>query len=457
MPVHFLSPTKRLKMKKCVLIILDGLGDRAYPAFGYQTPLQAAHTPALDKIAALGSNGLYHAGHLGQALPSENAHFAIFGYDQADFPGRGALEALGAGVPLSENDVALLVHFSAVHFEGDALFLDRDTPVASDKEIKQLIPSIGHYQWQDIDITFHHIKGLFGVIVMKGDVSPFVTDTNPMRDFVPVMELMPWHTHADDIATIRTAKALKSYLIWAHDQLDSHPVNRARTTAHLPPLNGLVTQRAGRLKKITPFPQQFGLKGLSITSGVVFQGLSAYLGMDFLKDPDSKDPDRDLARRLMLARLALKNYDFIHVHTKAPDEAAHTKNPLTKKIVIEALDRAMVREIDWFLKNPDILTVVTSDHSTPSSGPLVHSGEAVPLTMCGEGLRRDTVVKFDEVSAATGSLGTVRNWELMSLILNHLDRIKLMGIMDTDDDQAFWPGNYRQFTRNNEGEEGEAP
>jgi 2,3-bisphosphoglycerate-independent phosphoglycerate mutase len=444
-------------MKKCVLIILDGLGDRSYQAFGYQTPLQAAHTPALDKIAALGSNGLYHAGHLGQALPSENAHFALFGYDQADFPGRGALEALGAGVPLSPNDVALLVHFSSVHFDGDALFLDRDTPTASDKDIKKLISRVEHYRWQDIDMTFRHIKGLFGVIIMKGNVSPFVTDTNPMRDFVPVMELMPWRSHADDLMAIRTAKALKSYLVWAHDQLNAHPVNRALAAAHLPPLNGLVTQRAGQLKKITSFPKRFGLRGLSITSGVVFQGLSAYLGMDFIKDPDSKDPDRDLARRLMLARSALKDYDFIHVHTKAPDEAAHTKNPSTKKRIIEALDRAIAREIDWFLNNPDILTVVTSDHSTPSSGPLVHSGESVPLTICGEGVRRDAVVQFDEVSAATGALGTVRNLELMSLILNHLDRIKLMGIMDTEDDQTFWPGNYKQFTRSSEDEVGDAP
>lgn len=444
-------------MKKCILIILDGLGDRSYPAFGDQTPLQAAYTPALDKIAALGSNGLYHAGHLGQALPSENAHFAIFGYEQAAFPGRGALEALGAGVPLSERDVALLVHFSAVRFDGNALFLDRDTPTASEEDIRELIPSIEQYRWQDIDITFHHIKGLFGVIVMQGDVSPFVTDTNPMRDFVPVMELIPWRTHADDMASVRTAKALKSYLVWAHDQLNAHPVNLARATDHLPPLNGLVTQRAGRLKKITSFTERFGLRGLSITSGVVFQGLSAYLGLDFLKDADSRNPESDLARRLLLARTALKNYDFIHVHTKAPDEAAHTKNPLTKKRVIEALDRAMHQEIDWFLNHPDILTVVTSDHSTPSSGPLVHSGEAVPLTMCGEGLRRDAVVKFDEVSAATGALGTVRNRELMSLILNHLDLIKLMGVMDTDDDQSFWPGNYRQFSRKAEGEEGETP
>jgi 2,3-bisphosphoglycerate-independent phosphoglycerate mutase len=260
------------------------------------------------------------------------------------------------------------------------------------------------------------------------------------------MELMPWETHAGDTAAVRTAKALKSYLIRSHEILDAHPLNRTRCEANLPPINGLVTQRAGRLKKISPFSERFGLKGLSIASGVVFAGLSTCLGLDFMKVSDSDDPECDLAERLTMAEAALASHDFIHIHTKAPDEAAHTKNPPAKKQVIEALDRALSRKIDGFLNHPDILAVVTSDHSTPSSGPLVHSGETVPLVMCGEGIRRDAVVRFDEVSAAAGALGLVRNTELMSLILNHLDRIKLMGIMDTDVDQAFWPGHYRQFT-----------
>lgn len=435
-------------MKKCILVILDGLGDRSHAEFGYRTPLQAAHTPALDKIAGLGANGLYHAAQPGLALPSENAHFAIFGYDPTAFPGRGALEALGAGVKLSERDVAILVHFSSVEVQENRLFLKHDTPRATSAEIGELLPAVEHFVWEDIDITFHPIKGLFGVLVMKGDVSPFVTDTNPMRDSVPIMELLPWRTHAGEPAAIRTARALKSYLIRARENLAGHPVNRARVRAGLPPLNGLVTQRAGRLKKISSFAEQYGMKGLSIASGAVFQGLSAYLGLDFLKVSDTDDPEGDLAERLSLAGDALSKYDFIHVHTKAPDEAAHTKNPLAKKEVIEALDRAVAREIGGFLNTPDILTVVTSDHSTPSSGPLVHSGEAVPLTMCGDGLRRDGVNKFDEVSAAAGALGTVRSRELMWLILNHTDRIKLMGIMDTDEDQPFWPGHYRPFTLN---------
>jgi 2,3-bisphosphoglycerate-independent phosphoglycerate mutase len=158
--------------------------------------------------------------------------------------------------------------------------------------------------------------------------------------------------------------------------------------------------------------------------------------------PDTDDPGVDLADRLRAACAALNDYDFIHVHTKGPDEAAHTKSPAAKKAMIEALDKGLGQAITPVLDDPDTLLVVTSDHATPCAGPLVHSGEAVVLCLLGQGIPRDSVERFDEVSAAAGALGQVRGKELMYLILNHTDRIKLTGIMDTPSDQAFWPGDY---------------
>ena len=35
--------------EKCILILLDGLGDRSYPELDFKTPLQAAKTPVLDR------------------------------------------------------------------------------------------------------------------------------------------------------------------------------------------------------------------------------------------------------------------------------------------------------------------------------------------------------------------------------------------------------------------------
>jgi len=437
---------QEVRVKKCVLILLDGIGDRAFDAFDTQTPLQAAHTPTLDRIAALGSNGLYHAARLGQALPSENAHFAIFGYDADDFPGRGALEAIGAGVDLSREDVSILAHFACLKEDEGILLLEQDKPTAQSKDVRELIETVSPFDGHDIQVRFYQTKGLFGVVVLSGDVSPYITDTNPMREGSPLMEVKTWESHAHDTRPLNSARALKAYLVWAYERLSEHRVNRARSSAGLSPINGIVTQRAGQLKSVCPFQSRYGLRGLSIASGFVYAGMSSYLGLDSIKVNDSDDPAQDMAERLALARGALEDYDFIHVHTKTPDEAAHTKDPWRKKEVIEALDRGIAREIEPLLRDPDVVVVLTADHSTPSSGPLIHSGEAVPLVICGDGVRRDMVQHFDEVHCAAGSLGTVRGKELMYLILNHLDRAKLVGIMDTPRDQAYWPGDYEAFS-----------
>ena len=51
-----------------------------------------------------------------------------------------------------------------------------------------------------------------------------------------------------------------------------------------------------------------------------------------------------------------------------------------------------------------MLVVVTSDHSTPSSGEMIHAGEPVPLMMHGQWTRRDRVDRFDEIEVASGAL-----------------------------------------------------
>jgi 2,3-bisphosphoglycerate-independent phosphoglycerate mutase len=432
--------------KKCVLILLDGLGDRAYAALDGQTPLQAARTPSLDRLAAMGANGLYHASRPGMALPSEYAHFAMFGYRPSEFPGRGALEALGAGIPLGPDDVALLAHFASIHAEEGYLVLDAgDTPTGTETEVKELIAAAGHFEQDGLRIRFHRTHGLHGILILQGEVSPRVTDSDPVLAGRPLSSVKPFADAGHDPAALNTARLLRSYLLWAHRRLTAHPVNRAREEAGQLPLNGLVTQRAGRLKRVPFFRERYGLAGISVASGIVYRGLSAYIGLDFHTMAETDDPETDIADRLTAARDLLGKYDFIHVHTKAPDQIAHTKRPLDKKGVIESLDRGIGRAIDPILNDPEVMIAVTADHSTPSSGPLIHSGEPVPLTFCGTGIRKDLIGRFDEVYAAGGALGAVRGKEFMLLVLNHLDKAKLRGLMDTPVDQHYWPGDYEYF------------
>jgi 2,3-bisphosphoglycerate-independent phosphoglycerate mutase len=434
---------------RCMLLLLDGLGDRAYAAFQRRTPLQAARTPYLDRLAALGANGSFHASRQGEALPSENAHFAIFGYTPESFPGRGPLEALGAGIDLTLSDVAVLSHFASLQQDGRGLVLKSGKLSVGPDEIRQLAALAADFEHGGVRVCFHHTHKAHGLLTLHGNVAPFFTDTDPVTEGRLLIEPLAHAGYEQDAAVGSAVAALKSYLLHIYRSLKGHPINRMRggmrREAGLDSIDGLVTQRAGRLKPVQPFEQRYGLKGLSMASGLVYQGLSRFIGMDFAKVNDSEDPGEDMAWRIGQAHRALNEYEFVHVHTKVPDEAAHTKDPEKKKTAIEALDAGLARSLPAVLDDPDILVVVTSDHSTPSSGPLIHSGETVPLIFYGRGVRPDDVDRFDEVSAIRGALGQVRGSELMLMILNALDRAKLHGLMDTPRDQPYWPGSYTAF------------
>jgi 2,3-bisphosphoglycerate-independent phosphoglycerate mutase len=432
----------------CLLLLLDGLGDRSHPELGGRTPLQAAHTPNLDRIADLGANGLFHPALQGQAFPSEKAHFALFGYSQEEFPGRGLLEALGHGLVPGRRDVALLAHLASASERDGCLFLEREAPEEARREdLDRLLGALPSPEPDEIAVQFHSTRSHFGILVLQGEVSPRITDTNPMRDGVYVPDVLPWEGLSGDEArrARKTARGLKRYLVRARDALKDHPVNARRAREGLPQLNALITQRPGAYTDVPRFGDRFGLRGASVASGAVYRGLAQFLGLEAVPVSDGDDPGTDLAERLESAFRLFPETDFVHAHTKAPDTAAHSKDPRRKAETIEALDRGLGKLGPERILREDVLLAVTSDHSTPSSGSLVHSGEPVPLTLLSNGTRRDSVTRFEETACAAGCLGLIRGQEFMYTVLNMLDRAKLAGVMDTPRDQPFWPGKRKPF------------
>jgi 2,3-bisphosphoglycerate-independent phosphoglycerate mutase len=427
---------------RCILIILDGLGDRAHAALNNHTPLQAARTPHLDQLAFMGMNGLYHPCLQGIPLSSEIAHFLIFGYDQKEFPGRGYIEAVGGGIEIDEGEVVLLCHFYSVIEEGKKLILAKERPAITESERAILLEELGPYTADDITIRFVPTKGADGFLILSGPASPAITDSNPIAEGRPLISVQPLDASPE---ARKTARALNQYLRWIYKRLSSHSLNNDRKKEQLPLVNILATQRAGGKRSLEPFFDRWGLRGLSIAASPLYWGLCQELGMDVIKAKESGDPERDLRERLRQAHDA-REFDFIHVHTKMPDEAAHTKDPLHKKMVIETLDHAMAFAVEHIASDPETLLVVTADHSTPSVGTMIHSGETVPLAMVGRYPRRDRVTAFNEVDCAGGGLGVVRGRELLYLILNFIDRAKMKGLMDTPVDQPYTPGHYRPLT-----------
>ena len=106
-----------------LLIILDGLGDRPAAELGGKTPLEAARTPNLDRLAAEGINGLFHPKSPGYPLGSPLALHLMFGYPEEQFPDRGPLLARARGLEIPAGDVVLAARFASVVPEGGRLRL----------------------------------------------------------------------------------------------------------------------------------------------------------------------------------------------------------------------------------------------------------------------------------------------------------------------------------------------
>jgi 2,3-bisphosphoglycerate-independent phosphoglycerate mutase len=435
---------------KIILVLLDGLGDRSYAILGHRTPLQAANTPNLVRLAALGSNGLFHASVCGQCLPSEAAHYFLFGYDLKYFPGRGLLEAVGLELNFEDRDVLSLAHLSEVAEENGILVLRHGPEVFhGDKaDIEALMDGLTPYETMGVQFKLHKKPFINdAILVMSGNVSPCISDCDPIIPGRRMARVVALSENANPDRAQRTAKALNAYLAYCHHVLQDHEVNCRRKEQNRPRANFLATQRCGQRIKQESFKNLWGLSAMLIASGPVYGGLAHELGMTFVQTKDGNDPGGDLRERV---RMALHNtdHDFFHVHTKMPDEAAHTGNPEWKTAVITSLDRGLDELVDAVGTRDDLLVAVTADHSTASISELIHSGEPVPVVLAGPDVRQDDVQCFDEVQAAKGCLGFLRGRELMLMLLNYSDRSSFFSHRLGSNEKAYVPSDYEPFPVN---------
>src|SRR5205823_14492574 len=105
---------------KYAIVIPDGCADEPQPALGGKTPLQAARTPNMDRVARAGAAG--RADNVPPSLTpaSDVATLSLFGYDPlAVYTGRAPLEAAAMGVRLGPRDWA--VRCNLVFIENDEM------------------------------------------------------------------------------------------------------------------------------------------------------------------------------------------------------------------------------------------------------------------------------------------------------------------------------------------------
>jgi 2,3-bisphosphoglycerate-independent phosphoglycerate mutase len=104
---------------KYVVCVPDGAADEPVAELGGRTPLEAAHTPTLDALAARGEVG--RAATIPSGFPpgSDVGNLSILGYDPARYhTGRAPIEAAALGLRLNPDQVAYRCNLVTVGSDG---------------------------------------------------------------------------------------------------------------------------------------------------------------------------------------------------------------------------------------------------------------------------------------------------------------------------------------------------
>jgi 2,3-bisphosphoglycerate-independent phosphoglycerate mutase len=390
---------------KILLIIIDGLGDEPIPELGNKTPLEAAKTPNLDFLAKNGLCGAIVPWREDEKLPtSEDTHLAIFGYDpKKSNPGRGVLEALGAGLKIEKDDICFRGNFATV--DEDLKIIDRRAERIERTE--GLISALNKIKIKGAKIFLKKAFGHRFVLVLRGkNLSPKVSSNDPKKVGLPVLKIS---------GSSKTCKILNEFLERARFVLKNHPENKKRILSGKLPANYILLRGAGKLKKIKSFKEKYKLEAGFIAGGTLYKGIAKYLGMKETKVKGANGMvNTNLKGKIFAAKKAFKKYDFIFLHIKAADNLAEDGNFLEKKKFIEKIDE----NLKPILSLKETLIVVTGDHPTSSLKKSHWIGKN-PVLIFGNG--KDKVEKFSENECKKGSLRIFPQLSLMTKVF-HIDK-----------------------------------
>lgn len=405
-----------------VLLVLDGLGDRAIPELDGKTPAEAAHTPHLDQLAAAGMSGWHIPFGWGRAPSSEWAHWAMFGYADQPFPGRAVLEALGAGVPVEAGAGVLYAALRTSRVAGDRLWITgRAQRGPDDADANALLEELqAPLQRHGMFLQSLGARGQAILQIPNGGFAA-VTDSDPFFE-----TFHPWlKPLAAEPGFERLADHLTAALQAARACLLKSTINARRQAAGKPALDVLTTKWAGGRLPTPTFAALHGIRGAMVTDSTFYRGLAAYLGMDCQHLAPKADATMDMAQRISCAQeLIAQGARFVHVHTKATDEAGHTKNPFAKRDALQALD-AGLNALHELARTA--IVAVTGDHATPSVNGVLHTADPTPLVVVGPTVRSDPVQHFGESFAADGWLKIVTARDFMPLLAGLANRPMFMG------------------------------
>lgn len=385
---------------KVVLLVMDGLGGLPLTPGG-PTELEAAKTPNMDALTARASLGLSEVVAPAFSPGSGPGHMAVFGYDPLEvLIGRGVLEAMGIGFPLTRNDVAVRGNFCTVDQNGN--ITDRRAGRISTEECVKRVEILRQIQIPGVQIFVEPVKDYRFVLVLRGEeLGANIPDNDPQITGVPALPIQ-----AQDQASEKTAGILRQWWAEANRLLAGHP-----------PANSCVLRGIAKDPGMPRFPEVFKMRSACVAVYPMYKGVSRLVGMDVIEH-SGETP----AEEFEVVKKHWDEYDFFFVHIKKTDSYGEDGNFDARAHVIETVDEALPILLDL---NPAAL-VITGDHSTPAKL-MRHSWHPVPVLLAADTARFGQPGKFGETLCNTGTLGRIRHVDILPLALAHALRLGKYG------------------------------
>jgi 2,3-bisphosphoglycerate-independent phosphoglycerate mutase len=414
-----------------VYVLLDGVGDLPHPDLDGKTPLEAANTPTLDKIAKNGTIGEVISVGKGIAPESDIAVFNMLGYKfhHSDYAGRGVIEAIGVGIDFKDGDLALRGNFSTLNEEG--VIIDRRAGRQIEKEDAQNIA-------KEIEnkIKFSHPNSSVVVAPTIGhrvtvrirsngsSLSSEITNTDPayarvdgmgvakaVGDFMRIEKCLPLE---ESEGSKITANLVNEFTEQSLQIMKESSVNQKRGEASQKELSCILLRDAGnKYPDVIPINEKYSMKFSCIVDMPVELGISDVLKMQAFEAGGLTDYEE----KARVAAKAMETQNAIYVHLKGPDEFGHDGDAIGKMKNIEEIDQRFFKTLLENIDSSKVTIIISADHSTPciNKG---HSDDPVPVLVSGDFIKNDGTTRMTEEQAKHGRIGLLQGAEVVTTALN---------------------------------------
>ena len=361
---------------KYIVILCDGMADEPLEELGGRTPLEAARTENMDRLAKSSEIGMVQTVPDGMAPGSDTANLSVIGYDPRKYyTGRSPLEALSIGAPMEPSDVSFRCNLVTLSEEEenyeDRHILDHSSDEISTEEAAELIRALSEGLKRD-GYTFYVGTSYRHLLIQKNGT---------------VVELTAPH----DILTKRIGEylpedeVLREMMIKSYDILKDHPINVKRRAEGKNPANSAWFWGAGTRPMLTSFEEKNGVKGAMISAVDLLKGIAAGAGMhNIIVEGANGGLNTNYSGKAEAAVKALTEdgFDFVYVHIEAPDEMGHQGSVERKIQAIENIDEKIIGPVNRTLdaEGTAYRMLILPDHPTPIRV-RTHTSDPVPYLL----------------------------------------------------------------------------